>query len=64
MSYFIYEKKPDYVSHCVYCGDEIYSEETCFLRGSGVLCSDCADEDDVPMIGYELDAYFKRIYGG
>ena len=62
---YLYDKQQATpVPHCVHCGWEIYSEDTCYLRGSGVLCSDCADEDDAPMTGYELDEYFKRLYGG
>lgn len=62
---YLFDKQQDpAVSHCYKCGTEIYGGDTCYLRGCSIVCDECADEDDVPMTGYELDDYFKRLYGG
>lgn len=53
------------VSHCNQCGCAIYEYDICYLQGSYILCTGCADEEaGRKMTGYELDEYFYDLYGG
>lgn len=62
---YLYDRQQDDpVSHCCHCGTELYGYDTCYLFGAGVLCSECADGDERSMTGYELETYFKHLYGG
>lgn len=52
-------------SHCHKCGSEIYLEDDCYMHNALILCDRCGSEEyDIRTTGYELEQYYREMYGG